>query len=233
MPVYAKTLKLNRGVDNRIQFQFLNQQQKAIDVTGKIIKFRLLNSEGNRVLLEKALDAVLPLTGIMELRVLANEIADIVPQRGGYSLEIPDSGWQLPVFVDPAGGARGEMDIVDSVLPSFVPSTIVTIPTGQLFPNNASNCCSNMNPPTYTYYSSAVHTDGNPCSTLQVYLDGYTGNVVVEGSTTGNSSWYNIGDVRNYTVHTHCEGFVNQGYHPWVRFRFESSAGNVSNIYLR
>lgn len=234
MPVYAKTLKLHRGVDNRIQFQFLNQQQKPIDVTGKYITFRLLNSEGNRILLSKALDPVLPLTGIMELRILHSELADIVPQRGGYSLEIPEQGWHLPVFVDPASGARGEIDIVDSVLPSFVPSTIVTIPTGQHFPNNSSNtCCSNTNPPSYTYYSSAVQTDGNPIATLQAYYDQYSGNVFVEGSTSGNSGWYQIGTTYKYANLTHCEGYVCEGYHPYVRLKFESTAGAVSNILIR
>ena len=35
MPVYAKPLTLNKGVDNKIQFQFLNQEQKPVDITGK------------------------------------------------------------------------------------------------------------------------------------------------------------------------------------------------------
>ena len=37
------------------------------------------------------------------------------------------------VFVDSNAGARGDMNIVNSVLPSFVPSQTVTIPTGQAF----------------------------------------------------------------------------------------------------
>ena len=35
MPQYAKPLTLHKGVDNQIQFQFLNQQQKPVDITGK------------------------------------------------------------------------------------------------------------------------------------------------------------------------------------------------------
>jgi hypothetical protein len=44
MPVYAKPLTLNKGVDNRIQFQFLNQEQKPVDITGKSITCRIPKS---------------------------------------------------------------------------------------------------------------------------------------------------------------------------------------------
>jgi hypothetical protein len=64
MPVYAKPLTLHKGVDNQIQFQFLNQEQKPIDITGKEITCRILNNEGNEVLLQKALTLQLPVTGI-------------------------------------------------------------------------------------------------------------------------------------------------------------------------
>ena len=56
MPVYAKPLTLNKGVDNKIQFQFLNQEQKPVDITGKSITCRVLNYNGTAVLLRKALD---------------------------------------------------------------------------------------------------------------------------------------------------------------------------------
>ena len=35
MPQYSKPLTLHRGVDNQIQFQFLNQEQKKVDITGQ------------------------------------------------------------------------------------------------------------------------------------------------------------------------------------------------------
>ena len=235
MPVYAKTLKLHRGVDNRIQFQFLNQQQKGIDVSGKSITFRLINSEGNRILFSKALDPVFPVTGIMELRVPSNILEDIVPQKAGYSLEIPQDGWNMPVFVDPASGARGEMDVVDSVLPSFVPSTIVTIPTGQPFPNNHSqtNNCDNCDPTKYTYYTSAVLTKGNPITTLQVDYNKYTGKVKIQGSTTGDSDWYQIGETHKYTSRNRTTGYVLPGFHPYIRIEFESTQGEVLEVLMR
>ena len=77
MPVYAKPLTLHKGVDNQIQFQFLNQEQKPVDITGKEITCRIINNEGTEVLLRKALTLQLPATGIAALIVNAAEIEDI------------------------------------------------------------------------------------------------------------------------------------------------------------
>ena len=65
MPVYAKPLTLNKGVVNKLQFQFLNQEQKPVDLSSMTgdISFRVLNSDGTRVLLRKALNAVYSATG--------------------------------------------------------------------------------------------------------------------------------------------------------------------------
>ena len=55
MPQYAKPLTLHKGVDNQLQFQFLNQEQKPVDITGKSITCRIINYTGGEILLQKAL----------------------------------------------------------------------------------------------------------------------------------------------------------------------------------
>jgi len=160
MPVYAKPLTLNKGVDNKIQFQFLNQEQKPVDITGKSITCRILNYTGTQVLIRKALNLDFALTGIASLNLNAADIEDIDAQRAYYSLEIPVGEFDYPVFVDSNAGARGDMNIVNSVLPSFVPSQSVSIPTGQPFPN-ISNSSGNTN---LVYDTSIINTQSNPVS---------------------------------------------------------------------
>jgi len=89
MPNYAKTLMLHKGVDNKIQFQFLNQEQKKVDITGKTITCRIINYNGNEVLINKALSSDLPATGLAYLFLNAAEIEDIPAQACHYSLTIP------------------------------------------------------------------------------------------------------------------------------------------------
>lgn len=240
MPVYAKVLKLHRGVDNQIQFQFLNQQQKPVDVTGKVITFRLIDSTGLEILLEKLLTPQLSATGIMLLTLNSTELDSIVPQRCGYSLEIPSGTFEFPVYVDPASGARGQIDVEDSVFPRFVNSQIVTIPTGQIFPNNAANSnnaaqtvCTTLANTSYAYMTSVIYTKTNPGITLQATYANFTGNVSIQGSTLPDRDWYLIGNVTSHANLTDTVGYVVEGYHPYVRMMFESSAGAVANILAR
>ena len=127
MPQYAKPLTLHKGVDNQIQFQFLNQEQKPVDITGKSITCRIINYTGGAVLLQKALTLQLPATGIAALIVGPADIENIDTQKCYYSLEIPVGEFDYPVFVDQNAGARGDLNIVNSVLPSFIPSEAVLL----------------------------------------------------------------------------------------------------------
>lgn len=233
MPQYAKPLTLHRGVDNQIQFQFLNQEQKPVDVTGKSITCRVLNADGTAVLINKALTPQLPLTGICALQLNAAEIEDIPAQKAYYSLEIPVGSFDYPVFVDQNAGARGDMNIVDSVLPSFVPSANITIPTGQPFPNlDQNNNIDNALPNANTYYSSVINTQDNPILTIQTSLVEFNGDVTVLGSTQPDTEWYPI-TTDTYANTTDTYGYTIRGFHPFVKMEFISNTGAVTNILAR
>jgi len=234
MPYYAKPLKLHRGVDNQLQFQFLNQAQKPVNITDKVVTFRLISSDGNRQLLKKSLTLQFAATGIAAVFITAAELADIPPQKCFYSLEIPDGTFDYPVFVDPASGARGDVDIIDSVLPAFVDSENVTIPN-QLFPNThtSANICFYMSGQTANYYSSVIDTKGNPFLTIQTEINQYTGNITIQGSTLPDSGWYNIGANYVYANQSNTQGYNVSGYHPYVRLQFSSTFGDVTAILAR
>ncbi len=229
MPVYAKPLTLNKGVDNKIQFQFLNQEQKPVDITGKSITCRILNYNGTQVLIRKALDLDFALTGIASLNLNAADIEDIDAQRAYYSLEIPVGEFDYPVFVDANAGARGDMNIVNSVLPSFVPSQIVTIPTGQPFPN-ISNSSGNTN---RVYDTSIINTQSNPVLTIQTRYDEYYGNVAILGSSIVDGDFYIIEEDNELADVTETRGYTIHGYHPFVKVEFTSNSGAVTNILAR
>ena len=226
-PVYSKPLTLHKGVDNRLTFHFLNAEQKPVDITGKSITCRLLNDTGNTILLEKALDLNLPLTGIASLNLVAADLENIDAQNAFYTLEIPYGNNDYPVFVNQNASARGDLNIVNSILPSFVPSSNITIPTGQAFPNlpNATG--------TYTYISSVINTEDNPILTIQTKFEGFYGNVLVEGSTQPDTEWYPIEFENDLEDVSENRGYTVVGFHPYIRMSFTSNAGAVTNILAR
>lgn len=227
--VYSKPLTLHKGVDNRLQFQFLNQEQKPVDISGKSITCRVISYDGKEILLNKALTLDLPVTGIASLFLNAADIEDIVPQKAYYSLEIPVGDFDFPVFVDQNAGARGVMNIVNSVLPSFVPSQAVTIPTGQLFPNTGNASGNTI----LTYYSSVINTESNPVLTIQTRYDEYHGNVAILGSTLVDGDWYTIIQDSELANVTETRGYTVHGYHPFLKIEFTSNSGEVSDIFAR
>ena len=230
MPQYAKPLTLHRGVDNQIQFQFLNQEQKKANITGCEITCRIINADGTAVLLNKALDLTLPLTGLAVLTLNAADLENIGAQKCSYSLEIPVNGLGLPVFVDQNAGARGDMFIVNSVLPSFVPSYQVTIPTGQPFPNISN--VANANSPGQTYFSGVLLNNGNPVLTIQSTYLGYYGNVSIQGSVIESADWYVI-DTFSYSNVGNTIGYTIKGFHPYIRVEYLSNCGAVTNLLAR
>lgn len=230
MPQYAKPLTLHRGVDNQIQFQFLNQEQKKVDITGKSITCRILNADGTEILLDKVLTIQLGATGIAALELSSADLEGIDAQKCFYSLEIPVGSFDYPVFVDQNAGARGDMNIVNSVLPSFVPSYQITIPTGQPFPNisNVANANSNAQ----TYWSSVISTNDNPILSIQSHYTEYYGNVTIQGSTIVDGNWYPIVEESLANI-SETKGYVIKGFHPYVRVEYFSNCGAVTNLLAR
>ena len=240
MPIYAKPLTLNKGVDNQLQFQFLNQEQKPVDLSAiatanQQISFRAINSDGTAILLRKALTPVLDVNGIFVLNTTAAEIEDISSQQCYYSLEWPSGNLNLPVFVDSKAGARGDLHIVDSVLPSFVPSETVTIPTDQSVPGANANA----NSEALTFFSSVINTQDNPILTTSIDYANYVGNLTIQGSTLVDDGYYNIGNTYQYgnaangEVESNTIGYTINGYHPYIRLKFEANVGNIVTILAR
>lgn len=221
--VYAKTLKLHKGSDSRLQFQFLNQEQKPVDITGKEITFRLISYDNSTILLQKSLVNTLSLTGIAELRVNADNLSDITAQKCYYSLELPDElGFNVPGLIDKNSTGRGDIDIVNSVYPVRIPANHLTV---------LHDTTDGM--PAGMYNSSTLTTQYRSKITLQVSYDGYVGMATIQGSTNGTSHWYTIEEFEYVDPVTGSEGHAITGYHPYIRIMFESTVGNVTNILAR
>jgi hypothetical protein len=238
MPVYAKPMTLHKGVDNQLQFQFLNQEQKPVDITGKEITCRIINYEGNEVLLQKALTITLALTGLAELIVESDEIQTVDAQSGYYSLEFKADPTSIdpgkPVFVNSESAVRGVMNIVNSVLPAFVASRVVTIPTYDLPVQDANtNYTASNDPQQFPFYSSQFPNSG-PLTMIQAEFENFNGQVQLQGSTVGVDSlqnpWYNIGNTMTYVGQYGAAIYPVEGYHPWLRLQFSNIAEANYNV---
>ena len=126
------------------------------------------------------------------------------------------------------------MNIVDSVLPSFVPSQLVTIPTDQTLPNANANA----NSEAVTFYSSVINTQDSGVLTASIDYANYVGNVTLQGSTLVDSDFYDInsfryGNAANGNSESSTIGYTMTGYHPYIRIKFEANVGNIVTLLAR
>jgi len=238
-PVYAKNLTLNLGVDNVILFQFQNQDQKPVNISGATFTFRIISQNGEDLLFAKELVTLNAATGRAKVTITAEETNWVMPQPASYSLEVSSGVLDQAVFTDSQAGARGTINIVDSVFPAFVASEVLTIPTAQA---NIGGGYHSGNANVVTFYSSTLTTDGSPLTTFQMDTKDYTGNLQAQGSTDATAytvEWYNVNlqdlktgnTVGNLTFDHSVErvAFNVSGYHPYIRLAFNAYA-NVSNV---
>jgi hypothetical protein len=235
-PVYAKTLTVNKGVDNVLLFEFINQDQKPVNITGSTFRFRLLNQAGDRLLIEKDMTVLSASLGRVKVVLDTADTINILAQPGSYSIERTQGNYIQAAFTDDNAGARADCDIVDSVLPQFIASQPVTIPTikgknswPQTPPTSDPDWA--LTPQSLSrnylteYYSSEIPTLGASLTTIKFDLVGYTGTVKVQGAYDYESVWTDVTDSTTYLDNTGTEHINVVGFHPLLRLAINNSQG--------
>ena len=237
-PVYAKKLTINKGVDNVILFEFINQDQKPVNITGSDLMFRLINLQGDVQLLEKPMVILNAPFGRAKVTLSAADTTALPTEPASYSIDRFSGNLTEAVFVDAQAQARADVDIQDSVLPEFVPSHTVTVPTiygpevyvNPVYAGNYPDWALNPPPvgnvqPNPERYSSFVPTVGASLTTFQLTMDHYTGNIKAQAAETYQSTWHDVTDISSYYSRTGTEYINVLGYHPLLRLALNSYSG--------
>jgi hypothetical protein len=235
-PVYAKTLTVNKGVDNVLLFEFINQDQKPVNITGSTFRFRLLNQTGDELLIEKDMTVLSASLGRVKVVLDTADTINIVAQPGSYSIERTQGNYVQAAFTDDNAGARADCDIVDSVLPEFMPSQPVSIPSingknawPQAGPTSWPDWALNPQPLSShyltEYYSSHINTTGASLTTIKYDLDHYTGTVKVQAAQDYESVWADVTESREYFDETGTFYINVVGFHPLLRLAINNSQG--------
>jgi hypothetical protein len=242
-PVYAKVLTINKGVDNVLLFEFINQQEKPVNITGSSFLFRVISTEGDVLLLEKPMVTLNAPTGRAKVTLNSAELLEVLAQPASYSITRTSGNLTEAVFTNAQAGARAPVNIVDSVLPEHVPSAPLTIPTMELSAQFSYDGSGYENYPNSPYWAGggAGGTGGgwnsyvNPqfvssfieprqaVTTVQMDLVGYTGTIKAQAADNYQSIWYNVTDSVTYFNETRTIHWNIVGWYPLLRLAFDSS----------
>ena len=235
-PVYAKTLTVNKGVDNVLLFEFINQDQKPVNITGSTFIFRLMNQAGNELLLEKDMTVLSASTGRVKAVLDTADTIEILAQPGSYSIERTAGNYVLAAFTDANAGARADCNIVDSVLPEFVASQPVSIPTingknswPQAAPSSWPDWALNPQPLSShyltEYYSSEIDTTGASLTTIKYDLVHFTGTIKAQAAQDYEALWVDVTESTEYFDESGTFYLNVVGFHPLLRLGINNSQG--------
>ena len=240
-PVYAKPLTINKGVDNVLLFEFINQQEKPVNITGSTFLFRAISTDGDRLLVEKEMVILNAPTGRAKVTLTTADLLEVLAQPANYSIQRSSGNLVEAVFTNAQAGARAPVDIVDSILPQHVPSASLTIPTTKLsaqmsydgtawgqYPNNPfwygnPNGGNYWNSFSNTEFYSSFIEPVNSVTTVQMTLDGYTGTIKAQAAENYQSIWYNVTDSTTYLNKTGTIHMNIVGWYPLLRVCFNNS----------
>ena len=238
-PVYAKKLTINKGVDNVLLFEFINQEEKPVNITGSSFVFRAIDQQGTKLLVDEPLVILNGPTGRAKVTLSAEELLEIQAQPASYSITRTSGNLTEAVFTNAQSGARAPVDIVNSVLPTFVPSSELTIPTLELsnqlqydgtsysqYPgglNGNPNGGSYWNSYSNTEYFSSFIEPRSAVTTVQMDLIQYTGTIKAQWAENYQSLWYNITESTTYLNETKTIYMNIIGWYPILRLCFNNS----------
>lgn len=235
-PVYSKPITINKGVDNVLLFECLNQDQKPVNVTGSNLVFNIIDQSGTNLIYRQDMVILSAAYGRIKVTIPAADLDVIDAQTCSYSITRASGNLTQAVFVDEGANGRGVAYILDSTYPQFVPSQVVTIPSiygpsdypaAQPYTSRPDWALPQQSmPATYSEtYSSYV--DGNPTGvgTFILNLNTFTGNIKVQAAENYESVWYDITQSQAFYANTSNVNITAQGKHNLLRLAINQYGG--------
>lgn len=123
--VYQRTIKIYKGLDNVIEFEFKNSDQKRQVITGSTFKFTLMDQFRQEVF-QTTLNTNTGITGVATVTIPSSDLAHLEHQLMTFSLyKENENGTNTPVYSDTYYGSGGAVDFIDNVMPKALSPIVI------------------------------------------------------------------------------------------------------------
>lgn len=224
--VYARTIKIYRGMDNTVVFQLKNSDQKPVNITGYTITMSVVNDDNNTQFVEFEGTIVDAVKGIVSVIVPELDLAYLDREYYNYALKVTDqSDLEIQVYTDDFFTVRGQLQILDGYNAAFQPSKNLSL-TNLSANVVVSSAISGNYPSGYNLWHS-----------FQFYFNNFTGQVIAQVTTEPintivEGDWMNF-STTNYTGQTTTDLITIEGPYTAIRFRILETSGEVTKILAR
>jgi hypothetical protein len=199
--VYQRTVKIYNGIDNTLEFDIKNADQKRIDLsTFSMIELNVMDMSGNA--LPNSPYAITPLNqitskGLASVVIPEEDLADLNHQHFTYSVTAVKNGADVMLYADSKFGAKGKIELVGDALPTFRDEIVYDRFSGEIdFAGNVKNHTSAI--PCKFY--EAVPTES---MSFEIAMTNYIGTIYIEGtkdSTISVESFRNAAQLQSWTT---------------------------------
>jgi hypothetical protein len=238
--VYQRTIKLYKGIDNVIEFDIRNAEQKRINITDYTIKCVIMDAN-NQAVLTADVDTTAAncSTGIGVMLINAEELNYLVPQFLKYTLYILNAdGSKTPVYGDTQFGLGGTIHLLGGAMPETpAPQVINTF----YYINNDGL----LNPTINKYFSESVEVNPrndineNHSIILEFWCENFEADVTVQITTDAVvHAFTDWEDLETFQI-TPTTDRINKIYNEvtdysnnigWLRITYEPVENNTGKI---
>ncbi len=133
--VYQRKVKIYKGLDNVIELDIKNSEQKRIDITSYNMKFVVMDQLDQEIYLADV-DVNTGLKGLATVTIPASALQYLTPQFLKYSVYyVTDAGAKLPIYGDTQFGVTGTIEFLNGAVPEDL--LVQTIDTFTFLVNDA------------------------------------------------------------------------------------------------
>lgn len=231
--VYQKNLNVYRGIDNKIEFQLLNTDQKPVAINNRIVYFVAFD-ENERLIIEHTGTVVNSNKGLFTVTVTENDLLNLKQQYLHYNIYLKDATNQkLLTYSNAHYESSGTIFVNGNAFPGPLETYSISQFTGENVENDI-------------YYSEEITAEpalnGNEAlHTAAIYSSGFIGNVVVqvtlENQISGNSQavdWVDLQTIEFLGTETEPVSTNFNGVFSFIRFKTDANPeGKITKILLR
>ena len=232
--VYQRNFKTYRGVDNRLDLQVRNSDQKAMNVSEYTLVFNLVERETQKLIISRNCTASSAINGKVYVVLSESDLNDIQDGFYNYSVHSVKDGVKSPLYVDSQYGAIGTLEVLGDVFGTAQPSEIIDtfsiIPT--TWPGEEYSTSEIQYASPEVDSTATVHT-------FAIYQTNYLGTVEVEASMELGAtpkSWAPVATVTYTTENTNTRYQNVEGVWNYFRIKYtpeELNTGTIDKVLYR
>lgn len=179
--VFQRIIKIYSGIDNTLEFDIKNPDQKRIDLnTIQTIQMNLMDSSGKELNNSPYILTKTTSRGIAKVKIPAEDLEELNDQYLTYSLTAIDlDGNDVIMYSDTYFNAAGKIQVIGNALPILRPERIYTDFTAEIDLQGMPIYHSSAIP--VKFYEAELTTN----ISLEIQVTGFIGSIWIEATTAG------------------------------------------------